>query len=124
MARQPGALQQTLLDGTAGGGVLSVLNDSGETRIVTQIILDVTTGSTADASVDVGIANDATTAAANLMANIEVSDAGVFDMLTNSALGTGPNRWLTGKYLNISASNATDPDGLVGSAFINWITVT
>jgi hypothetical protein len=123
MARQNGALKSALADATGGGGVLAVLNDSGETRIVTQIILDVTTASTADASVDVGTANDGTTAAANLMANIEVSDTGVFDMLTNSALGTGPQRWLTGKYITISASNGTDPDGMVGSAFINWVTV-
>lgn len=103
---------------------MALLNDSGETRIVSQIILDITTGSTADASVDVGVAANGTTAAANLMANIEVSDAGVFDMLTNTALGTGPNRWASGQYITISASNSTDPDGMVGKAYINWITVT
>jgi hypothetical protein len=123
MARQNNAYKATLADGDSAGGVLALLNNSGETRIVEQVILDITTASTADASVDVGVAADGETAASNLMANISVSNAGVFDMLTNAANGAGPQRWASGEYITISASNSTDPADMVGSAFIKWVTV-
>ena len=120
---QIGSYKVALADADTAGGVLAIENTSGEDRIVTQVILNITTESTAAASVDVGIAADGTTASASLMSDISVTSAGVFDMLTNADNGTGPQIWADGDFITISASNETDPADMEGYAYINWIVV-
>lgn len=119
---QVGAYKVALADAGTAGGVLAIENTSGLDRIVTQVILDVTTQSTAAATVDVGIAADGTTSNAQLMDGIAVGAAGTFDMLTNAVAGTGPNRWDDGEFLTISEASGDVAD-LAGYAYIQWIVI-
>lgn len=108
---------------TTAGGVLSLANPEGVRLIVTDLFLDVQTGSSGAATVDAGIAANGTTSSDNLIDGCSVATAGAFD--NNTDKGTnGKTRqvWSTTQYLTITASATTA--GLVGFAMIRYLRAT
>lgn len=104
----------------AVGGVLKLANPEGVALIVTRLILDITTASTGAATVDAGIAADATTGSDTLIDGLSVATAGVYDNVENQGTnGKAAVKWPTTGYLQITAS--ADTAGMVGYAYIEYI---
>lgn len=122
MAEQKGAYRVALAALDTAGGVLSVANPEGASLIVTRLILDVTTKSTAACTVDAGIAANGTTSADNLLDGLDVGTAaGVFDNTENGGTnGKGAKKWGASEYLTASMASGAAA-GLAGYAYIEYI---
>jgi len=113
-----------LADANTGGGVLSWENEEDTAIIITRLIVDVTTESTAACTVDFGTtAVNATTSSDNLLDGVDVAAVAMFDNLDASDVGTSGKTkqklaagdWVTGSK---ASGDATD---LAGKAYIHYI---
>lgn len=122
MASQVGALKVALSAAAdTAGAILAVLNDSGEDRIITNIILDLTTGATGACTVDVGVAADGTTLNDTLIDGVDIAEAGTYDMVKNAGTnGANARRWNNGTYITASTASGAVA-GTVGNAYIQYI---
>ncbi len=106
MAEQNGALKIALAAGDGAAGVLSKLNPEGVDLIITNLIVDVTTKSTAAGTADFGVA-------ATVISNdtlIDGLDVGTAAILADNVTNKGTNgkksiKWTAGSYL--TGSKAT-----------------
>jgi len=107
-------IQGSLAASDAAGGVFSVENSFGTTLVILRVVLLVTTGSSGTCHLDIGVAADATTSASDLIDQLQVNTAGVFDNLADPGSGGGAaQKWSSGTFVNASmAAGATA--GLVG----------
>lgn len=124
MPEQKGAYVVDLADADAVGGVLKLANPEGADLIITRLILNVTTASTAACTVDAGVAANGTTNADNLLDGLDVNTAaGVFDNIENQGTnGKSAVKWGSSQYLNISKASGAAA-GLVGKAYIQWVRI-
>jgi len=108
-------LQGALAASDAAGGVFSVENTYGTTLVILRTVLLVSTGTSGSCHLDIGVAADATTSAADLIDQLDVGTAGVFDNLADPGSGGGAvQKWSSGTFINGSmAAGATA--GLVGT---------
>lgn len=113
-----------LADANTGGGVLSWENEEDTAIIITRLIVDVTTESTAACTVDFGTtAVNATTSSDNLLDGVDVAAVAMFDNLDANDVGTSGKTkqklaagdWVTG---SMAGGDATD---LVGKAYIHYV---
>lgn len=125
MASQNGALKVALVAGatTTTGFPLAVENTSGEDRIITSFIVDITTVSTGAATMDFGVGATASTNNASLIDGVDVNSAtGTFDLVIDAGTdGKNARRWNDGTFVN--AKNSADTTGLVGNVYIQYIVV-
>lgn len=116
-----GPLTLAALD--TGGGVLSWANPETVSIIITRLVIDITTKSTAASTIDAGTtASSATTSSDNL---IDGQDSGtaaaVFDNYENPGSNGKPKQKLAvGKWVTISKASGACA-GLVGKAYIEYI---
>ena len=104
--------------GAAAADMASVANPFGEDVIVTQCIVNVTTGSTGASTMDVGIGASASTSYDNLIDGLSGATAGVYN-----DLGTNGKRcklWQTTDYLTASEASG-DVSGLAGELILKVI---
>lgn len=124
MSQQYGAhrVALTAATDTTVGGVLKLQNDDGADRIVTRLVLDVTTEATGAATVDAGIDDAGDASADNLLDGVDVGTAaGVFDNIDDAGTnGQSVIAWPDGEYLVITASATLA--GLEGYAYIEYLT--
>jgi hypothetical protein len=124
MASQIGAYKQALVAAadTTAGGVLTILNDSGEDRIITNLIVNTTTPSSGAASIDVGVASTVASNDTLIDGASVASAAACLDMVKNAGTnGAGARTWPNGYYITATAS--ADATGLVGFAYVQYIVV-
>lgn len=117
----------SLASADAGGGAISLANPFETEVIVTDVMIDVTTGTTASATADIGISAGATTSADNLIDGVNVGVTGVGgsprifngqkDAGTN---GIGAKSWSTTQYFTMSKASGALA-GLVGRYTIKAI---
>lgn len=120
-ARLPRTVKVALAALDTAGGILAWLNPENVAILVTRIVLDVTTKSTAACTADFGQAANGTTTADNLIDGVDVGTAtGVFDNTKDIGTnGKGARKVAAGEY--VTGSKATGAAaGLVGSAYITY----
>tara|TARA_R100000700_G_C3105141_1_gene100536 strand:- start:218 stop:667 length:450 start_codon:yes stop_codon:yes gene_type:complete len=104
----------------AGAHGLAWANPEAEDIIIEGVLLDVTTAATGSATIDLGIAANATTTGDNLLDGVDVGSAAI---MATSGVNGGTNgkmyqpmtssQWITGDF-NASAA------GLVGNLYIKY----
>lgn len=124
MASQNGALKVALSAAAdTAGAVLAVENTSGEDRIITNLILNVTTGATGACTLDAGVAADGTTLNDTLIDGVDIAEIGCFDMVKNAGTnGAGARTWADGTFITVSTASGAVA-GTVGYAYIQYIVV-
>lgn len=107
-------IQGSLTASDAAAGVFSVENSFGTSLVILRVVLLVTTGSSGSCHIDIGVAADAETSVEDLIDQLDVGDAGVFDNLADPGSGgSAVLKWTSGAFVNASmAAGATA--GLVG----------
>lgn len=100
----------------------SAANPFGYPVIITRAIFYSTTIATAAATLDMGVAADATTGSDLLMDGLDVNSAtGVFDNLTNPGTnGLRNGLWPTASFLNVKEASG-NVNGLVGHLIVECI---
>lgn len=103
------------------GGVASIANPEGVEVLVTRVVIDVTTASTAACTVDAGIAANGTTLSDNLVDGLDVNAAaGTFDNITDKGTnGKSRQSWGAGQFLTISKASGAAA-GLAGSVYVEY----
>lgn len=101
--------------GTTGGGIMSVANPFGETAMIKNLVIDVTTKSTGAANGEFGVAADGTTSSSTLINTCDLgAAAAVFTALTDGgSAGRGYRKWTTTQYVTGTASATLA--GIVGT---------
>lgn len=108
------------------GDILSILNPFGADVLIERVIANLTTPSGGAATVDIGIANDGSTSADNVIDGLSIASAGRFDNVTDHGTnGKTSILWGAGKYLNVSkATGAGNAEvNLEGQIIITGIRV-
>ena len=116
MSEGKGAFRVALADSDAAGGIVSLANPEGVDLIIPVggVVLDVTTPTTGDSTVDVGIAADGATSSDTLLDGVDC-DAAAAVFSNAAAVKWGANQFLT-------ASKATGAAaGLVGHLYVSYI---
>lgn len=110
----PFAVEVTLTAATTttAGAVAAVANPVGEELIITQAIVRTTTQSTGAATLDIGVAANATTASDTLIDGLSVATAPIV-LGTPGTNGLVPRVWGASQYVTATASATTA--GMVGS---------
>ena len=124
MSQQYGAYRVALTATTAttGGAVAAIANPEGETLLITNTVLYVATQSTGAASVDIGVAADATTSGDTLIDGKSVATAGVFDASEDGGTnGRTRQTWDSDEYVTVTGSATTA--GLVGYLYLEFLRV-
>lgn len=105
---------------TTGGDCISWANPSGETIMVKNAIIDVTTAATGSATADVGIAANGTTSSATLMDDIDIGAAAIVGtaIQDGGTGGQGFRKCTSSQYVTMTPSATAA--GLVGSYEIEW----
>jgi len=112
----------TAVTSTAVGGVFSWANPTGEAILVRNLILDVTTVSTATATIDAGVSANSTTGSDTLIDGCDLNPAtGVFHALDETYQGTNGHGFRkcasTGYVLGTASATMA---GLVGTFAIEY----
>lgn len=109
----------TATSATSGGAVASIANPEGQRVIITRCVLDIQTGSTGAASVDVGVGSGATTSYDTLIDGCSVATAGAFDNIEDKGTnGKSRQVWSSSNYVTVTGSATTA--GLVGFIMIHY----
>ena len=109
-------IKGSLTASDTAGGVFSLENTWGSDVVITRIILQVSTGASDSAArLDIGTAANATTSAATLIDELNVSDVGIYDNISDKgSAGSSRLKFGNGQFLNASRS-AGAMSGLVGT---------
>ena len=109
-------IKGSLTASDSAGGVFSLENTFGSDLVITRIILQVTNGASDSAArLDIGTAANATTSAATLIDELNVSDVGIYDNISDKGgAGSSGLKFGNGQFLNASRS-AGAMSGLVGT---------
>ena len=108
-----------------GGGIFSLENTYGTDLIIDRVIIQVTTASSAAATIDVGIAGGGTSTGDNCLDGLDVGTAaGVFDNITDKGTnGKSRQRWGSGGFLTASEASG-NITGMVGFYGIHVIDIS
>ena len=100
---------------TTGGDAISIANPFGETAMIKNVIIDVTTQATGAATMDIGVAADGTTSSDTLIDGVDVGSAAIVaSALGDGGTNGGPCRkWTTTQY--ITGTPSATLAGLVGT---------
>lgn len=109
----------TATTGTSGGGALAWANPEAQSIIIWKFVLDVTTQSSGAATVDIGVAADATTSADTLIDGKSVATAGTFDNITDKGTNGLPTKKMTSSQYITGTASATLA-GMVANAYIYY----
>lgn len=106
---------------TTGGAVAAIANPEGADVLITRCVIHTTTKSTSAATLNVGVAADATTSADTLLDGVDVGTAvGVFDNIDDKGSnGQSCLKWGSGEYVTATASATVA--GLVGYIYIEYL---
>ena len=115
MSEGKGAIRVALADSDAAAGIVSLANPEGVDLIIPVggLVLDVTTPTTGDSTVDVGIAADGATSSDTLLDGVDGDAAAA--VFSNAAAV----KWPADEYIVATASASVA--GLVGNAYIKYI---
>jgi hypothetical protein len=105
--------RQIAIAGAAGssGVFVSTLNPFGVDILIHSAILRITTQSTGAATVDIGVAADATTSNDGLIDGLSVAAAGVFNTAQNGGTnGKNGAVWGAAQYLNVAEASGNVAD--------------
>lgn len=104
-----------------GGAVLAWLNPTGASILVTRVVFDVTTAATGAATIDVGVAANATTSNDTIMDGLDVNAAiGTFDNIENQGTnGKSVVKVTSTQYVTASRASGAVA-GMVGFAYITY----
>ena len=124
--RQVGAMfRGALVASDAAGGIMSVQNTSGVTLGLFDVWVDVTTGSTAACTIDVGAGSGASTSYDTLMdgPSIKTGTAGenthrLLDVADRGTNGKAYTKWVNNEYITASMASGAAA-GLVGT-YVIW----
>lgn len=100
---------------TTGGGIMSVANPFGETAMIRNLVIDVTTDASTSVTGEFGVAANGTTSSSTLINACDLgAAAAVFTALTDGGVaGKGYRKWTTTQYVTGTASGAAT--ALVGT---------
>jgi len=124
--REPITVRLALATGATGGGVLAWQNPHDSAIIITRLVLDVTTKTTAACTVDAGSAANGTTSSDNLINGLDIGTAiGTFDNVSDGGTNGKARQKLAAKggaadYLTVSQASGAIA-GLVGYAYVTYI---
>jgi len=121
MSAQKGAFQFSLTAADAAAGVAAVANPENAPIIVTRLVLDIRTQSSAACTLDAGIAADASTLDDDLIDGVSVAAAGAKDNITDGGTnGKARQPWSASQYLTVSVASGASA-GLVGEGYVEYI---
>lgn len=100
---------------SSSGVFASLANPFGANAIILGRVLNATTQSTGAATVDIGVAADATTSSDTLMDGQSVATAGALQ--ANGTNGLPYRAWSTTQFVNVAEASG-DVDGLVGTLYL------
>jgi hypothetical protein len=105
---------------TAGGDCISWANPAGETILVEDVVLDITTQATGAANAEVGVAANGTTSSSTLMNTIDIGSAAAVFSATNDGgvAGQSYRKMTTSQYITMTPSATAA--GLVGTYMIKY----
>lgn len=106
---------------TTGGDVISWANPTGETIIVTDLIVDVTTAATGTPTIDAGVAADGTTTSATMYDAVAVGAAAILFSATSGNGGTDGQfvrKMTSTQYITMTPSASAA--GIVGTYEVNY----
>lgn len=109
--------------GTAdhNGVFASLLNPLGETLVILNAVLYVSTASTGACTVDIGVAADATTSNDTLIDGLSTAATGSFGgAVSGGTNGVNVKTWGATSYVNCADASG-DPTGLIGSIILTCI---
>jgi len=116
-----------LAGGSANDFAFAWQNPESSKIIVDRVILRVTTAGGSGATMDIGVAGDATTNGDDLIDGVDISSAGIFDNISDGGTNGksrqvvdekgGTNDYITGQILGADSPN------LAGSVYIHYRTV-
>lgn len=109
----------TAATSTAVGGVIKLLNDTGDDLIVTHMMVNITTKSTGAATLDIGIDDGGDTSSDNLIDGMNAETVKVHSNLVLPGTNGGMAIWKADEYLVASASATVA--GLVGTYRIHAV---
>lgn len=110
----------TAVTTTTAGGVVAVANPEGVPLIITRAVLYIPTASTGAATVDLGVAADATTSADNLIDGVSVAATGAKDNISDAGTnGKARQIWGVSQYVTGTASATLA--GMVGYLYIEYL---
>ncbi len=124
--REPITVRLALGTVATGGGVLAWQNPHDSAIIITRLVLDVTTKTTAACTVDAGSAANGTTSSDNLINGLDIGTAiGTFDNVSDGGTNGKARQKLAAKggaadYLTVSQASGAIA-GLVGYAYVTYI---
>lgn len=110
----------TAVTTTTAGGAAAIANPEGVPLIITSAVLYIPTASTGAATVDVGVAANATTSSDNLIDGMSTAAAGAFGNVGNpGANGKANQVWGATQYVTCTASATLA--GMVGYLYIEYL---
>lgn len=110
--------------GAAAGDIAAVANPEGVPVFITRAIVYLTTAATGAATLNVGVAANATTSSDNLIDGVDANAAtGAFDNLKNAGSnGKGGQLWGVTEYVTASEASG-DTTGLEGYLCLEYQTL-
>ena len=123
MPQRVQALQVPLADtGAAAGDLAAIENPTGTAVVIVEAFVNLTTIATAAATVDIGVAANATTLSDDLIDGIDVNGAlDVFSVGKNGGTnGRQGQRWDATEYVTASEASG-DTTGLVGTLTVLYV---
>lgn len=103
------------------GVFASLLNPLGETLIIKNCIIYLSTASTGACTVDIGVAADATTSNDSLIDGLSIATAGAFGgSVDGGTNGKNVKVWSATQYVNCADASG-DPTGAVGEIILTCI---
>jgi hypothetical protein len=111
--------------GTESGnaGAFSLENTYGSTLFITDVLIEIDTGSSEDAiTIDVGFGAADDASYANLIDGLNLKVAGAFSNITDPGSGGGIGLWANGEFIN--GTNSTTANNLVGFYAIHVVDIT
>lgn len=110
-------IRQAITGYTSTGVKFGIANPFGQTVVIQEAVLVVTTAATGAATVDIGVAANATTASDTLIDGKDVNAAtGAFNNVIAAQAGTNgriERTWASGEYVTLNGASG-DLTGLVG----------
>jgi len=108
---------------TAGGVFAWRPDDQSRSHLITRLVLDVTTKSTGAATLDIGVAANATTLNDTLIDGLSVATAGTYDNIENQGTnGVSSKKIAAGEYVTASMASG-DPAGMVATVYVEYVAI-
>ena len=108
----------------SAAGMFQLTNSTGSNMLVTRVLIYLTTKTSGDCTVDIGVGSSASTVYNNLIDGLDIHTAvGVFDNITDKgSSGTSRQIWTNGQYVNGSVASGNSA-GVVGFYAVHYVDV-